>query len=196
MVNSSWGYGACTNDPSLMTDIDGNTNANHSNDIAIIDTSTNNVIDYINVGGGSDITINKVQEILKNVVIRGTGSRLYAEDFSMAGKTGTARTEYWEADWATNRRYISSFTGYFPAENPKYSCIVVIHKPDAKTGFYGADVSGPVFKDIAQKIYTSNHSINQIENITPLLSSFIKEKIQYEAEGLNLVRKSTEKLPL
>jgi len=115
----------------------------------------------------SQETVNKVREILKNVVVRGTGSRLYDEDFSMAGKTGTARTEYWEKDWSSNRRYISSFTGYFPAKNPKYSCIVVIHKPDRKVGYYGADVSGPVFKDIAQKIYTSNHTINAVEFRTP-----------------------------
>jgi cell division protein FtsI (penicillin-binding protein 3) len=115
----------------------------------------------------SDETIFKMQEILKNVVIRGTGKGLYDENFSMAGKTGTARTEYWEEDWNENKRYISSFTGYFPAENPKYSCIVVIHKPDRKVGYYGADVSGPVFKDIAQKIYTSNYIINIVENETP-----------------------------
>lgn len=116
-------------------------------------------------------TINKVQEMLKNVVEHGTGRKLYAENFSMAGKTGTARTEYWEADWETNRRYISSFTGYFPAENPKYSCIVVIHKPKAQTGYYGADVSGPVFKDIAQKIYLSKSVINNIEHKTPNFKS-------------------------
>ena len=110
----------------------------------------------------SNETIKKVQEILKNVVIKGTGQKLYDENFSMAGKTGTARTEYGNyAEWVKDKKYISSFTGYFPAENPKYSCIVVIHKPDTKTGFYGADVSGPVFKDIAQKIYTSNYKINQ-----------------------------------
>ncbi len=108
-------------------------------------------------------TVNKVQEVLKNVVIRGTGQRLYAENFSMAGKTGTARTEYGNAkEWNENKRYISSFTGYFPAEDPTYSCIVVIHKPDLEKGYYGADVSGPVFKDIAHKIYTSNHTINEI----------------------------------
>ncbi|MDP2067870.1 MAG: penicillin-binding protein [Lutibacter sp.] len=112
-------------------------------------------------------TIDKMQEMLKNVVVHGTGRKLYAENFSMAGKTGTARTEYWMDDWETNRRYISSFTGYFPAENPKYSCIVVIHKPKAQTGYYGADVSGPVFKDIAQKIYLSKSEINKIENKTP-----------------------------
>ncbi|MBN4082980.1 transpeptidase family protein, partial [bacterium AH-315-A23] len=119
----------------------------------------------------SNETIKKVQEILKNVVVRGTGRKLYDKNFSMAGKTGTARTEYWFDDWDSNKRYISSFTGYFPAENPKYSCIVVIHKPDTKTGFYGADVSGPVFKDIAQKIYTSNHIINKIKNKIPEFKS-------------------------
>jgi len=112
-------------------------------------------------------TILKVQEVLKNVVERGTGQRMYSEDFSMAGKTGTARTEYWKTDWASNRLYISSFTGYFPADNPLYSCIVVIHKPKVQTGFYGADVAGPVFKDIAQKIYTSNHIINKVEEEMP-----------------------------
>lgn len=116
-------------------------------------------------------TINKVQEVLKNVVVRGTGQKLYDENFSMAGKTGTARTEYGNyEEWVKDKRYISSFTGYFPAENPKYSCIVVIHKPDSKTGFYGADVSGPVFKDIAHKIYTSNHIIHKIDNNTPNLT--------------------------
>jgi cell division protein FtsI (penicillin-binding protein 3) len=115
----------------------------------------------------SQATIKKVQEVLKNVVKRGTGQKMYSEDFSMAGKTGTARTEYWKSDWATNRLYISSFTGYFPADNPLYSCIVVIHKPKVQTGFYGADVAGPVFKDIAQKIYTSNHIINKVEDKTP-----------------------------
>ena len=117
-------------------------------------------------------TINKVQEILKNVVERGTGQKLFDENFSMAGKTGTARTEYRNyEEWVKDKKYISSFTGYFPAENPKYSCIVVIHKPDSKTGFYGADVSGPVFKDIAQKIYTSNYIINTINNVTPNFAS-------------------------
>ncbi len=102
----------------------------------------------------SSETIKKLQAVLKNTVRRGTGERLYSENFSMAGKTGTAQTEYWMKDWPENPRYVSSFAGYFPAENPKYSCIVIIHKPSIKKGYYGADVSGPVFKRIAQKIYT------------------------------------------
>ena len=108
-----------------------------------------------------------MKAMLKNVVVRGTGTKMYSKNFSMAGKTGTARTEYWKSDWGSNRLYISSFTGYFPAEDPLYSCIVVIHKPNLSKGYYGADVSGPVFKDIAQKIYTSNHIINKVQNTIP-----------------------------
>lgn len=113
----------------------------------------------------SDETLNKTKEILKNIVIRGTGKKLYSETFSMAGKTGTARTEYWMKDWEDNPRYISSFSGYFPIENPKYSCIVVIHKPSTKVGYYGADVSGPVFKRVAQKIFTDTPVIDEIESL-------------------------------
>ncbi|RMA57691.1 penicillin-binding protein [Ulvibacter antarcticus] len=113
----------------------------------------------------SEETINEIREILKNIVKRGTGKSLYSENFSMAGKTGTAQTEYWMKDWASNRRYVSSFAGYFPAENPKYSCIVVIHKPSIKKGFYGADVSGPVFKRIAQKIFTDSPLVAEVANL-------------------------------
>lgn len=105
----------------------------------------------------SEETIGKIQKTLENVVKRGTGDGLYSEYFSMAGKTGTARTEYANtAEWEKDRKYVSSFAGYFPAENPKYSCIVVIHKPSTKKGYYGADVTGPVFKRIAQKIFTDS----------------------------------------
>lgn len=109
-------------------------------------------------------TLGKVQEMLKNVVERGTAKSLYSPNFSMAGKTGTAQTEYWEEDWSSNRRYISSFVGYFPAEDPKYTSIVVIHKPDNKVGYYGADVSGPVFKRIAQKIFTDTPIEDELDS--------------------------------
>ena len=114
----------------------------------------------------SDKTLGEIRDILKNVVVRGTGSRMYSENFSMAGKTGTARTDYSNSEeWRKDRKYVSSFAGYFPADNPKYSCIVVIHKPSTKVGFYGADVSGPVFKRIAQKIYTETPLVDEIETL-------------------------------
>ncbi len=127
----------------------------------------------------SETTINQIQEILKNIVRRGTGESLYSEYFSMAGKTGTARTEYAAKDWSENRRYISSFAGYFPAENPKYSCIVVIHKPSIQKGFYGADVSGPVFKRIAQKIFTDSPLIAEVENVDAEDASLKKDFESY-----------------
>ena len=109
-------------------------------------------------------TIKKVQQLLKNVVEKdhGTGHRLYSENFSMAGKTGTCQKNYRNKE---KLNYISSFVGYFPADNPKYSCIVVIHEPDKSVGYYGADVSGPVFKKIAQKIFTDTPVVDEIESL-------------------------------
>ena len=68
----------------------------------------------------SDKTLFEMQDILKNVVIRGTGQRMYSETFSMAGKTGTARTDYADLEkWYKDKKYVSSFAGYFPADNPQ-----------------------------------------------------------------------------
>ncbi|MBX2827673.1 MAG: transpeptidase family protein [Flavobacteriaceae bacterium] len=125
----------------------------------VVDEFGTDIIDFKICSEG---TLNQIQHILENVVNRGTGESLYSEYFPMAGKTGTAQAEYWMADWAENKRYISSFAGYFPADNPKYSCIVVIHKPSIKKGYYGADVTGPVFKRIAQKIFTDSPLIDYV----------------------------------
>ena len=110
-------------------------------------------------------TLLKLKAVLKNVVKRGTGSKLYSKDFSMAGKTGTAQVNYGK-DGGSGQYYASSFVGYFPADNPKFSCIVVVHKPSTvNNNYYGADVAGPVFKRIAQKIFTDVPSTNEIKNI-------------------------------
>lgn len=113
-------------------------------------------------------TIAKVQDLLKQVVENenGTGHRLYSRNFSMAGKTGTAQKNYVTKD-PEKLGYISTFAGYFPAEEPKYSCIVVIHEPDKSVGYYGADVSGPVFKSIARKIYANNPLVEEVAGLAP-----------------------------
>ena len=103
-------------------------------------------------------TLKQVQQLLRNVVEKpfGTAHKLYDPYFSMAGKTGTSQLDYHKGNDEID--YISSFAGYFPADNPQYSCIVVVHRPDKNDKIYGADVAGPVFKSIAQKIYaTSPH---------------------------------------
>ncbi len=114
-------------------------------------------------------TINKLKAVLKNVVKRGTGSKLYSKDFSMAGKTGTAQVNYNKKDG--DMYYASSFVGFFPADEPKYSCIVVVHKPNISAGYYGADVAGPVFKRIAQKIFTDAPTTNEVKNLNKKIST-------------------------
>ncbi len=117
----------------------------------------------------SDETIDKVKDMMLNVVKRGTADNIYDENFSMAGKTGTCQTEYWTG----NTQYISSFVGYFPADKPKYSCIVVIHKPEKKIGYYGNIVAAPVFKQIARRIYSD----------TP-----VQEEVEFTSELVNMNR--------
>lgn len=113
----------------------------------------------------SQETILKLKAVLLNVVKKGTASKLYSKDFSMAGKTGTAAVNY-AKDGGSGKYYASSFVGYFPADHPKYSCIVVVHKPSTiNNNYYGADVAGPVFKRIAQKIFTDAPSTNKIKNL-------------------------------
>lgn len=99
-----------------------------------------------------------LQDLLEKTVEKGTAKNIYNKNFSMAGKTGTCQTEY----WIESGRYIASFAGYFPANNPKYSCIVTIHKPDTKIGFYGSQVAAPVFAEISEKIYTKTSIKDQI----------------------------------
>eukprot|EP01137_Pigoraptor_chileana_P010597 Opistho-2@60402 len=125
----------------------------------------------------SDETIHKLKAVLQNVVKKGTGSKLYSKDFSMAGKTGTAQANYGHSG-GSEKHYISSFVGYFPADNPKYSCIVVVHKPNTSgNNYYGADVAGPVFKRIAQKIFTDSPSTNEIKNLNRKIS---KQELAYD----------------
>ena len=99
----------------------------------------------------SSETLTKVQDMMFNVVDKkwGTAHRIKDPMISMAGKTGTCQLDY----TTDKMEYIASFVGYFPAKKPKYSCIVVIHRPNKSKGYYGAIVAAPVFKKIAKKIY-------------------------------------------
>ena len=94
----------------------------------------------------------------------------------MAGKTGTVQMNYKDK---SKLYYASSFVGYFPADEPKYSCIIVVHKPNVEAGYYGADVAGPFFKRIAQKIYTDVPSTNEVKKLD--------KKIRYDHKN-NLKR--------
>ena len=124
----------------------------------------------------SDATIGKVKEMMKNVVVRGTAKNIYSKDFSMAGKTGTCTTNYGSKN--NPKQYIASFSGYFPADSPRYSCIVVIHKPKTSIGYYGNIVAAPVFKKIAKKIYTDTPLVDEVD--IDLVENDLLDK-QYES---------------
>jgi len=105
----------------------------------------------------SDETIRKVREMLEGVVENGTAYNLRNDNFKIAGKTGTAQiaNEKYGYKQGSEVSYQASFVGYFPAENPKYSCIVVINSPTSSI-YYGNLVAGPVFKEIADKVYATS----------------------------------------
>jgi len=137
-------------------------------------------------------TILKLKAVLQNVVKKGTGKGLYSKDFSMAGKTGTAQVNY-AKNGGSEKYYTSSFVGYFPAESPKYSCIVVVHKPSTiNNNYYGADVAGPVFKRIAQKIFTDAPSTNEIKNIDRKIQ---KQEKEYDAFYTKSQKQQPSKIP-
>ncbi|MEP3207676.1 MAG: penicillin-binding protein [Maribacter sp.] len=140
--------------------------------------------EVINPAVCSRETAKHVQQMLKNVVEKkhGTGHRMYSPNFSMAGKTGTAQKNY--RDKSSDKfGYISTFAGYFPADDPKYSCIVVIHEPDKSVGYYGADVSGPVFKSIAQKIYATSPMVDEVDMFQAEYENLEQAYQKYYAEA-------------
>ncbi len=101
----------------------------------------------------SSETLEKLKLCLEGVVKRGTGRELKSANFEIAGKTGTAKLVDAVAGGYSNS-YQASFAGYFPADEPKYSCIVVIAGPTKQ--IYGAQVSGTVFSAIANKVHASS----------------------------------------
>ena len=133
----------------------------------------------------SEETIKKLKALLENVVKRGTAKSIYSKDFSMAGKTGTAQGNY-GINGGADKHYISSFVGFFPVDKPKYTCIVVVHKPSTSTGsYYGADVAGPVFKRIAQKIFTDSPSTNEVKNLNRKVQKQENKYNEYSTMSIN-----------
>jgi cell division protein FtsI (penicillin-binding protein 3) len=113
--------------------------------------------EIINKSICSEQAIEKAHEVLEGVVQEGTATSLKKSPYRVAGKTGTAQIAAGSSGY-DKRNYNASFVGYFPADNPKYSCIVVVSRPS--TGrYYASSVAVPVFKDIADKVYATNLEI-------------------------------------
>jgi cell division protein FtsI (penicillin-binding protein 3) len=110
----------------------------------------------------SQETIKKAKKMLEGVVERGTATNLRTADYKIAAKTGTAQVFNKAYGYKSNGKvsYQASLAGYFPAANPKYSCIVVVNAP-TKAVYYGNEVAGPVFREIADKVYASSTDIHK-----------------------------------
>jgi len=138
----------------------------------------------------SETTLKKVQNLLEGVVTRGTATNLSKAPYKVAGKTGTARI--WdEATRGYIDRYIASFCGYFPADDPKYSCIVVEYKMQGSE-VYGSQVAAPVFKEIADKVYATRVDIktkelNMPDTLSaPLVLMGYRQDVEQIYSGLNM----------
>lgn len=116
-------------------------------------------------------TIIKAKKMLEGVVENGTAKNLKNADYKIAGKTGTAQIFNRETGTYKNKKnmsYQASFVGYFPADQPKYTCIVIVIAP-SKDVYYGNLVAGPIFKKIADKVYATSINIHkELQNIEGL----------------------------
>lgn len=115
-------------------------------------------------------TITKARSILEEVVLHGTASHIKNDQYSIAGKTGTAQISQGRKGYSGENgvRYQASFCGYFPADKPQYSCVVVVYAP-GKAAYYGSSIACPVFKEISDKVYALN--VKMHEELTRLPDS-------------------------
>lgn len=136
----------------------------------------------------SESTLRQLRQLLEGVVEHGTATNLKGLAYKVAGKTGTAQI-------ISNGRYDksshkASFVGYFPADNPQYTCIVVVNAP-ANGVYYGGSVAGPVFKEIADKVYSTNiHLHKPLQKVEkpamPRVKSGSSDDIKYVLNHLSI----------
>ena len=124
-------------------------------------------------------TITQLQELLLGVVENGTARNIKNPNYKIAGKTGTAQKII---DGSYKEIYYTSFAGYFPADRPKYSMVVVIDSPKG-VAVFGGDVSAPVFKEIADKIFAKDLDLNVVNQTKILPSVAPGSKFPYVASG-------------
>jgi len=142
----------------------------------------------------SDYTLEIMRKLMEGVVERGTASHIKGAPYKIAGKTGTA--EKVENKEYTEKHY-TSFVGYFPADKPKYSCIVVIDDP-SEAGRYGGVVAAPVFREIADfayKHYIEENVMELGEKVQdfPVVKSGNHQELKYLCNELGLFNLSYTK---
>jgi cell division protein FtsI (penicillin-binding protein 3) len=125
-------------------------------------------------------TIKKAKKMMEGVVEHGTATNLKNANYKIAGKTGTAQIARDKYGYRTGSRvsYQASFVGYFPAENPLYSCIVVVNSPSNGV-YYGNLVAGTVFREISDKVYSTRF----FRDYTPANKEDIKPSVPEAGNG-------------
>jgi cell division protein FtsI (penicillin-binding protein 3) len=138
----------------------------------------------------SHSTLKKVQKMLEGVVENGTAKNLKNDVYKIAGKTGTAQIAKRKSGYKTvdGVSYQASFVGYFPADNPKYTCIVVVNSP-SNSVYYGNVVAGPVFKEIADKVYANSTDMHPILKPTNEMADVPYSKTGYKKDLDYIFRK-------
>jgi len=139
-------------------------------------------------------SVNTMKVLLEGVVENGTADNIKHSNYKIAGKTGTAKKVL---NGRYVNRYYTSFAGFFPSEDPKYSCIVVIDNPK-KYRIYGSDVAAPVFKEIADKIFISDDKYfteikeDEIKFSFPQIRSGYREDLIYLSNNMALSNHSVD----
>ncbi|MCF0071567.1 transpeptidase family protein [Dyadobacter sp. CY261] len=141
-------------------------------------------------------TIRKLKKMLEGVVNAGLAKHIKSDLYQIAGKTGTAR-KLINGVYTEGKNY-TSFAGYFPANKPKYSCIVIIDNPKsagADYTRYAGSVAAPVFKEVADRIYAYDVAIqNPVKDSIPETSTDVKWTGM--TSDLNVISKSLNMTPV
>jgi cell division protein FtsI (penicillin-binding protein 3) len=155
--------------------------------------------EIINPAICSKSTINKVMPLLVGVIEEGTAINILSKNYQIAGKTGTAVLNYANREEGEEKMYQASFVGFFPADNPKYSCIVVINNP--KNGkIYGGKVAAPIFKELADKVFAMDMKIHKPISISnnyrnlPQLKKGAREKTSLILKMLGIINNKNRKI--
>jgi len=147
----------------------------------------------------SESTLKQLKVCLEGVCTNGTGKRLFEKAaYKAAGKTGTALVADGKFTYA-DKVYQSSFAGYFPAENPQYTIVVIIRNKPHAARFYGADVAGPVWKEIADRLYTlhvresatKQYASLTANDSTPFTYAGAEQDVAYLNKHLQLYKSNT-----
>jgi len=143
----------------------------------------------------SQTTIRRAKELLEAVVLEGTAHNIQSANYRIAGKTGTAQLNYHKFRASKGIRHQAGFCGYFPADAPVYSCIVVISEPE-RGGYHGSEVAAPVFRAIAEKCFAMKAELHQPINAMKPVALKSSQLPSYDAGTQEDLKKSLRWLNL